>query len=189
MKKATLDSITLRWILIGAIVLFVGGSVAGTWYMQTLLENQMAETNRIKAEDENSSQSLAQAQALKIYLENNKADTEKTAKIVAETTTFKYQDQIIQDITRYASAAGLTVLGFNFNQSTGAAAKSTNGLNSISAVVTLQNPVPYNRYLTFLKLIEQNLTKMQITDITITPEKSNPNLINNPTVTLEVYSK
>jgi len=80
------------------------------------------------------------------------------------------------------------VLGFDFPTTTKTNTSST-GLKSIAATITLRNPVPYRNYLTFLKLIEQNLTKMQITDVSIVPDKDDPNLINNPVIGLEVYIK
>lgn len=190
MKRKPLDAAMLRWVLLGLIVLFVGLGIGGTWYLQGILDEKMSSTNKVKAEAANSNSSLARAQALKIYLQNHQTDVQKTAQIVASTAAYKYQDQIVEDITRYAKTAGLKVLGFEFP-----IAASNNkqvtvpGVNSITASVTLDNPVLYRDYVLFLKLIEQNLTKMQITDISITPDKLNPNLINNPVVGLEVYIK
>lgn len=49
-----------------------------------------------------------------MYLEKHQTDMEKAAMIVADTTSYKYQDQIVQDITTYANLSGLTILGFDF---------------------------------------------------------------------------
>lgn len=188
MKSKAIDATTTRWILVGVIVLLVGGGIAGAWKLQMMLNEKMVATNQVKSDAINSNDNLAKAQALKVYLQNHKTEIEKTALIVADATAYKYQDQIVQDITRYASVAGLQILGFDFPSSTSSSSSST-GLKSIAATITLQNPVPYRNYLTFLKLIEQNLTKMQITNISIVPDKDNPNLINNPIIGLEVYVK
>lgn len=189
MKRKSINAVTTRWILIGIIVLLVVGGIAGGWWLQSILNEKMAATSSVKADAINSNDNLSKAQALKIYLENHKADIDKTALVVANTTSYKYQDQIVQDITRYAAVSGLRVLGFDFPTASSSSSSSSTGLKSIAATITLQNPVPYRSYLTFLKLIEQNLTKMQVTDISIVPDKDNPNLINNPTIGLEVYIK
>lgn len=190
MKNNKLDAVRLRLMLIGLVVLLLGGGVGGVWYLQGLLSNQMTETNKIKSAATSSSDNLAKAQALKIYLQTNHSDVEKTEKIVADTTYYQYQNQIVTDITSYAKTAGVTILGFDFPAVvTNGKTPSTTGLNSIAANITLQNPVPYRNYLIFLKLIEQNLTKMQITDVSITPDKVNPNLISNTTVGIEVFTK
>ena len=188
MKSKALDATTTRWILVGIIVLLVCGGIAGAWQLQMMLNEKLAATNQAKVDAINNNDNLAKAQALKIYLENHQAEIDKTARIVADTEAYKYQDQIVQDITKYAEVSGLRVLGFDFPTTTKTNTSST-GLKSIAATITLRNPVPYRNYLTFLKLIEQNLTKMQITDVSIVPDKDDPNLINNPVIGLEVYIK
>lgn len=188
MKKVGLNASTLRWILIGIILLLVGGGIFGAMNMQGVLVKQMDATNKIKIDAENSTSNLARAQLLKTYLETHKDDVDKTASIVADTVSYRYQDQVVQDITRYAQMSGLVILGFDFPVSR-TTKPATSGLKPIVASITLDNPVNFRNYLAFIKLIEQNLTKMQITDITITPDKDNPNLINNPVIGLEVYIK
>ena len=90
-------------------------------------------------------------------------------------------------MNRYAQLAGVTILGFEFPIIPTTAQKATTGPKSIAATVTLQNPVEYTNYLKFLRLIEQNLTKMQITDITVAPDTKVPGQINNPVIGLQVY--
>ncbi|MEO5499530.1 MAG: hypothetical protein ABIR46_03455, partial [Candidatus Saccharimonadales bacterium] len=104
------------------------------------------------------------------------------------------QDQIVQDIGSYASNAGLTVLGYDFispvaAQTTGKTAKPTaaSGVKTVVATVSLKSPVPYDRYLKFLRLIEQNLTKMQVTQLDISNDLKTPGSISSPIVTVEVF--
>ena len=63
------------------------------------------------------------------------------------------------------------------------------GLKTVNASIQLDSPIPLTNFLIFLKYIEQNVTKMQITGVTITPEATNPNLISNPTINLTVYTR
>ena len=190
MKPKRLTAQKVTWILIGLMLLGVAGIVGGSWYLQGLLSDKVLETSKTKSLANQSGENLQQAQVLKSYLARNDDQVKKTALIVAETTFYQYQNQIVEDLTRYANAAGVTIVGFDFPQSISTAKiDKTTGLKSLTATITLTGPTTYQGYLTFLKLIEQNLTKMQITDIALTPDQSNLSLITSPTVGIEVYVK
>lgn len=188
MKKVSFDAVFLSWLFIGLIGLVLLGAGLGCWQLQKLLAAERIAADHSKIDARISADELQKAHNLQVYLENHKADVEKAAAVVAETKTYQYQNQIVEDVNRYASIAGVTVLGFDFPlQKTTAAAAKAGGVKTIQASFTLQNPVPYENYLRFLKLIEQNLTKMQITDISITPDTKVFGQINNPVIGLQVY--
>jgi hypothetical protein len=186
MKKMSFSAVTLSWIFIGLISLTLVGTGFGCWYLQKLLAAERISADHAKIDASISASELQKAHNLQIYLSNNKEHIEKAAAVVAETKTYQYQNQIVADVNQFASIAGVTVLGFDFPVQT-TAKPAAKGVKTIQATVTLQNPVPYENYLRFLKLIEQNLTKMQITDISITPDEKVIGRINNPTVGLQVY--
>ncbi len=62
------------------------------------------------------------------------------------------------------------------------------GLKTVNASIQLDSPIPLTNFLIFLKYIEQNVTKMQITGVTLTPA-DNPSLITNPTINITVYTR
>ena len=186
MRKVSFDAVFLSWLFIGLIGLVLLGAGVGCWQLQKLLASERLAADHAKIDARISADELQKAHNLQVYLENHKADVEKAATVVAETKTYQYQNQIVEDINRYAGVAGVTILGFDFPLQKTAVPKA-GGVKTIQANVTLQNPVPYDNYLRFLKLIEQNLTKMQITDITITPDTKVIGQINNPTIGLQVY--
>ncbi len=72
-------------------------------------------------------------------------------------------------------------------QSTQAPAAAS-GLKTVNASIQLDSPIPLTNFLIFLKYIEQNVTKMQITGVTLTPA-DNPSLISNPTINITVYTR
>jgi len=185
MKKVTFDAVFLSWLFIGMIGLILVGAGLGCWQLQKILAAERLATDHAKIDANISTEELQKAHNLQVYLSNHKEDVEKAAAVVAETKTYQYQNQIVEDVNRFAEVAGVTVLGFDFP--TQATVPATPGAKTIQATVTLQNPVPYVNYLRFLKLIEQNLTKMQITEISITPDEKIIGRINNPTVGLQVY--
>lgn len=190
MNERNMKATTLTGVLIGIILLVVVVTVGANWQLQNMLSAEITTTNNLKRDADESSNNLAKAKNLQTYMQLHSSDVEKAASIIAETKTYQYQNQIIEDVTRYANAVGLSILEFNFPESTASATKkTTNTLKSITAEVTLRKPVEYTNFIRFLKYIEQNLTKMQITDISITPNPDNPKLIDSPTVGLEVYIK
>lgn len=190
MKKSNLNASKLRWILVGSVAAALLGGGFGVFYLHGLLADQMKQTNDVKTQAANSSLSLTEAQSLQQFLKKFDSDVKKTALIVSDTSFYKYQNQIVEDISRYAKIAGVTVLGYDFPiKLPNAKPTSSTGLNSMAANITLASPVPFQNYLTFIKLIEQNLTKMQITDLSISPDKKNPSLITNNTIGIEVFTK
>lgn len=190
MKKSnqSLSAQQLRLVLIGIIALLIIMGIAGVLYLNGFLAKKVAAANDAAQSAQLSKASLSNAQALKIYLENHGDDVEKAAMIVAQTTSYRYQNQIVEDVTKYANAAGITIVGFSFPQEISAATvDKTTGLKSLTATITLSNSSKYTSYLLFLKYIEQNLTKMQITDITISPNLTDQNYINDTTIGIQVY--
>jgi hypothetical protein len=122
-------------------------------------------------------------------MKTHQVDVERAASIVAETKTYQYQNQIIEDITLYANSVNVSILEFNFPDSSSSSSKKKTAIKSITAEVTLRKPVDYSNFISFLKYIEHNLTRMQITNISISPNSENPALIDSPTIGLEVYVK
>lgn len=185
MKNLSFDAVTLSWIFMALIALTLAGAGVGCWQLQEMLATEQRAANHAKIDASISADELQKAHNLQTYLATHKTDVEKAAAVVAETKTYQYQNQIVEDVNRYADIAGVTILGFDFPAQVGVPA--TKGVKTLQANVTLQNPVPYNNYLRFLKLIEQNLTKMQITEVSITPDIKIAGQINNPVIGLQVY--
>ena len=186
--EKTMTAQDLRLILIGIILLSLILSIAGIGYFNNLLATKIAATNDAAQSASVSEDNLGRAQTLKVYLQNHKNEAQKAAMIVAQTTAYRYQNQIVEDVTRYANAAGVAIIGFDFPQDIASATiDKTTGLKSLTATITLSDSSRYTSYLLFLKYIEQNLTKIQITDITISPDSTNPDYINDTSIGIQVY--
>lgn len=180
-------SMLVHWSLYAAIVLLMLGIGLGISVTHNLLLDRVTEVDHLKTDSDLSQQSILNAKRLGRILEDNKDSVNRAADIVADTKYYQYQDQIVQDVTSYASASGLTVLGFGFTSSNPSRSSSIKGLKTVVATVSLKSPVPYTNYLRFLKLIERNLTKMQVSELAISNDLKSPNTISSPVVTLEVY--
>ncbi len=186
-KSALTSTVIVNWSLYGLIVLLVAGIGAGSYLMHIKLVGYVTNVDHTKIDTELSEQGIENAKKLRRTLDDNRESVARAAAIVADTKYYEYQDQIVQDISSYAAASGLTVLGFDFTTSTSAKATAITGVKAVVATISLSSPVNYDNYLQFLKLIERNLTKMQITQLDISNDLKNIGSVNSPVITLEVY--
>lgn len=118
---------------------------------------------------------------LKDQLEKNPVATKKAEQIVAESKSYQYQNQIINDLSIYAAKANVPIQSFTFQDSSTSSAKSSSsssqttakkptsvsGVKSITVSIQLGDKVPYNNLLHFLHLVENNVTRMQISGVSI----------------------
>lgn len=197
-KKAnTMTPDKLRLILIGTIFVMILGAGGLFWVFreQVLIPNanKVAEVS-LSAKSRDSE--VNRLENIKAILERDKDTVDKAARIVADTQSYQYQDQIIKDLTAYAKATGVTILRYDFTSGTAAsgpgaaqpaAGTEPAGLKSVSVAISLTNPVPYTSLMRFVHAIEANLTKMQLAGIAISTDPSNAVIAN--TLTIKVYTK
>ncbi len=72
---------------------------------------------------------------------------------------------------------------------TGTGPKAPVGVNSVTVTVTFGDKVNYQSFLNFLRLLEQNVTRMQVTDLSLNPDAKEPQNVTNPTITVIVYTR
>lgn len=143
--------------------------------------------------------------ATKKFLESNTDAVNRANQLAAESKSYVYQDQVISDINKYASEAGLAITNIAFTAPTTAAVGGTPGttstpatgstsatpagVKSMTANVTVQNPTNYLAMLNFIHLIEQSLFRMQISQVGISTsgDDKNPNQVSSDILTIEVY--
>ena len=188
MSKSSISSAAVvHWSLYALIVLLIAGIGYSTYFIHQKLSSYVVQVDHLKIDSEINQQSIENAQKLRRALEENRDSVARAAAIVADTKYYEYQDQIVKDVSSYAAASGLTVLGFDFSTPNSGKGSSIKGIKTTVANISLQNPVPYSNYLRFLKLIERNLTKMQVTQMDISNDLKTPGTISSPVLRLEVY--
>lgn len=206
MKQSRLTPTTLRLILSIGIVLSV--AAAATIFITAsarLKETATAVSHKV-ADAEASQNSLTNLKKIEKFLAENQTTITRANDIVAESKSYEYQDQIINDLKTYAASADMTITNFDFsagNTATAAPASGTaaptavtdpaaaaapapSGVKSTTVSVSLGAPLKYENLLRFVKAIEQNLTKMQISAITLS-KGTTSNEVTTDTLTLEVY--
>lgn len=188
MNKRTMSPVmTIHIALYVLIVILTVALGYGALFMHNSLSSYVTEVDHLKTDSEINQQGIENALKLQRALDENKDNVARAAAIVADTKYYEYQDQIVKDVEAYAAASNLTVLGFDFAATSATKKSSVKGLNTVVATVSLHSPVPYTNYLNFLKLIERNLTKMQVTQLDISNDLKVANTISSPVITLEVY--
>lgn len=180
----------LTKILIASLVLLVIGAFGSFYAFSWILSKTVQATDHAKIDAELSRNNIDRLKKLQVDLTNKKDIVLRAQNIVAQSTTYQYQDQIVADLNAYADRAGVSVVGYDFKATVATKPSTTqapSGVKTTAASVTLNGPMEFERLLKFLKAIEQNLTKMQVSSVGISRDDKNPSLVNSPTIGLEIY--
>jgi type II secretory pathway pseudopilin PulG len=194
MSKFHLSPTNLRVMLsIGMfLIIAVAAILAGISY--TGLRQVAVDVSHTTLDANASQNNLRTLQQVKEKLEEEKDIVERANSIVAESQSYQYQDQILADLNGYAARSGVTITNIDFSSTTTTtpttpatpALPTPAGVKSRSISVTLKNPIDYNSLLRFLNSIEQNLTKMQISKVSLATDESTGG-VSTEALTIEVY--
>jgi hypothetical protein len=194
MKNIPLTATRLRLILAVSLLLIEVLASLFIAFADSELKKYALDVSRVYADSSASQDNVQTLRKIQRELDANKEAVERANDIVAASKSYQYQDQIITDLNGYANRAGLTVTNLDFDNADPAAtptpaqpgaAAAPAGVKSTSVSVTLKNPVNYESLLRFVKSIEQNLTKMQISRIGIAKDTAGG--VTSEVLTLEVY--
>lgn len=189
-----MNPVQLRNLLIVCVVLALGGIGTLIYFASGFLQNETLTTTHTKIDAELGAQDIDKLKNLEKVLDANAASIKKADQIVSESKLYQYQDQIVSDINAYADKTGVKVIGYDFGSTTTAVATVPDptapkvaGIKTLHATLTLESPMPFDNYLKFVKAIENNLTKMQVSGINLSPDNKITGSISNPSVILLVY--
>src|SRR3990167_4980672 len=172
MKKATrLSAQRLRLLLIASIVAVVAITSVGFYFVRIQLMDYAESVHISTLTAQTSDKNVANLEILKTKLAQDTDTVERTGRVVADSKSYAYQDQIIKDLNQYASKAGITISGYTFGAATTGAttpAPAPAAPKSITASVNVKSPTSYAKLMNFVHLVEQNLTKMQLSGISMT---------------------
>jgi type II secretory pathway pseudopilin PulG len=213
MKNKGMSATLLEKILILIVILIFGCTIAAYYFLSNFAKTQAKSANHSMLTAQSTQKDIDSLQKSYKWIEKHPEVVDKTNKIVADASQYQYQDQIIKDLELYAKQSGnLVVSQYTFSEPSGtqtaptgggaakpatpapAAAGSTStsaqlpqGLTATTVDITFpQKGVPYDKILLFVKKIEQNVTRMQITALSITPDPTNRNSV-IVTMTISVF--
>ena len=200
-NSSALSPTKLRIVLIATIVLLIASSGAGFWFFRSQMVSYAEQVNKAAVEATVSENDVRTLQTLKTKLAEDTVAITRAKNIVASSQFYQYQDQAINELSRYAKAAGVTIsaYGFDGDQSAAGAAPAAGtaavpatapaGIKTTSVVVTVKSPLNYQALLRFIHSIELNLTRMQLTGISVTLSPENPNMVSVNPLTVEIYTR
>ena len=173
---------------------------AGFYMAYNFMKDSAQQVASVQADAKAADKKLQDVRSLSSKLEKYQDSVKKAEKIVAESTSYKYQNQIINDITAYARQAGVGISSFTFQDDSAAsngksssstatktpATPSPSGAKSTSVSIQMSKDLDYVRFLQFLHLLEQNLTRMQVANISLAKGDS-PQHVESQALKLELY--
>ncbi len=218
MKKSGLTAAVAERLFAISIVALIGIIIVDFIFITNILKTRARDADHTRIQADISDEDITKVRSAKLWLDDHQDEVKRAERIVAESTRYQYQNQIIQDFQDYAARVGISISGFTFSNPTTSGAQSTTtpapsssssssstttppasgtstgvntpkGVTSVNVAISLGEKVTYQQYMELLRLIEQNVTRMQVTDISLTPDSQDPNTITSPTLNVLIYVK
>ena len=198
MKKHPLSATRLRSALTFSIFALASLNAIALYFVYGRLHDVAIDVSHAVVDANASQTNIQTLNILQKELADKQDVIARAGNIVADSQSYQYQNQIINDLNGYASKAGISITNIDFAadasastaapsaKSPGVAAPS--GLKTSTVSITLQNPVSYNNMLRFIHAIEQNLTKMQISKVGLAKGSSGTD-VTSEALTIQVYIK
>lgn len=204
-KSSTLDAPKLRIVLIVTIVILVGASATLFWFFRAQLITYAEQVEKDTTAASVSNSDVSKLKALKEELEDNQVAVNRAKSIVADSQHYQYQNQIVDDINIYAKKAGVSITNFGFTDPSASTAATTpppagaataptqaaptlpEGLKSVSVSLSLKSPIEYQNIIKFIRYIEANLTKMQVSGVAFSKTSPGSTQVSVDPITVEVY--
>ncbi len=108
----------------------------------------------------------------------------------------KAQASAVGQLKLFATESGTAIQNLSFTGSTDtknpalsqtSAVEGLTGVRSFQISLTLRSGVEYKQFILFLKRIETNRRRMQVTSLNITPDALNRNKLSSATLAIDIY--
>jgi Tfp pilus assembly protein PilO len=161
----------------------------GLYMADSRLAHVAKETSRLKAEVEVQQKQLTIYEATRTKIEDLSYVDDLADKVLPST-----QDQslVVAEVSQFAVRSNLSVAQISFTEQPSTAKKPASapgGVTVTPLTVQLKAGARYDDLLNFLKQVEQNRRKMQVSDINLSPDAKDRTKLSQVTVVLNLYSK
>jgi Tfp pilus assembly protein PilO len=190
MKKLTAKKLFL--VLLGLNALLVIATLAVFTLANSVAQQKSQKIAALKADNESNEEVLNNYKVLQNTLNSNK-DLEATIQRVLPSD--KDQSAAFANLDQFSKNTGVPIQQVTFNPGTAKAAGQTltspSGIKGVSVIsVTLEcQSTHYQNFLSFLKAIEMTQRRMQVTSVNITPNATNPDILDRVNLTVDIYLK
>ena len=196
--KKTLNASIARIILSLLLLIILSAMVGLVIFAYSFLSKTSEEVGKMQTEATAVDAKIQSLLASKSQLDRNSDTVKKAKNIVSESKLYQYQNQIIQDLNTYADRAGIPIKSFSFqNEPTTSAKTATSskqtstspaGVKSTFVSIQLGDHIDYTKFLHFLSLIEKNVTRMQLSGVSIS-RGANNHEISIQSLEVKVYTR
>ena len=196
--KKVLNASIARIILSLLLLIILSAMVGLVIFAYSFLSKTSEEVGKMQTEAIAVDAKIQSLLASKSQLDHNSDTVKKAKNIVSESKLYQYQNQIIQDLNTYADRAGIPIKSFSFqNEPTTSAKTATSskrtpaspaGVKSTFVSIQLGDHIDYTKFLHFLSLIEKNVTRMQLSGVSIS-RGANNHEISIQSLEVKVYTR
>ena len=196
--KKVLNASIARIILSLLLLIILSAMVGLVIFAYSFLSKTSEEVGKMQTEATAVDAKIQSLLASKSQLDHNSDTVKKAKNIVSESKLYQYQNQIIQDLNTYADRAGIPIKSFSFQNEPTASAKTATsskqtstspaGVKSTFVSIQLGDHIDYTKFLHFLSLIEKNVTRMQLSGVSIS-RGANNHEISIQSLEVKVYTR
>ena len=196
--KKVLNASIARIILSLLLLIILSAMVGLVIFAYSFLSKTSEEVGKMQTEAIAVDAKIQSLLASKSQLDRNSDTVKKAKNIVSESKLYQYQNQIIQDLNTYADRAGIPIKSFSFQNEptvsvkTATSSKQTStspaGVKSTFVSIQLGDHIDYTKFLHFLSLIEKNVTRMQLSGVSIS-RGANNHEISIQSLEVKVYTR
>ncbi len=185
-----LSATKLRAILVATMVLLIVVGGVLFWFLRTQIIDVANHVREVSTGAATSNADVIRLQNLQKTLDDDKEAITRAASLVGDSSTYQYQEKMLNDLTTYAKKTGIGIVSINFDDikdSTGATA----GLKEIGVTLAIESPVEYTSIMKFIRLIEYSLPKMQIADVSFASgaSEASKTSIQFSSITIKAFAK
>ena len=196
--KKVLNASIARIILSLLLLIILSAMVGLVIFAYSFLSKTSEEVGKMQTEAAAVDAKIQSLLASKSQLDRNSDTVKKAKNIVSESKLYQYQNQIIQDLNTYADRAGIPIKSFSFQNEPTASAKTATsskqtstspaGVKSTFVSIQLGDHIDYTKFLHLLSLIEKNVTRMQLSGVSIS-RGANNHEISIQSLEVKVYTR
>lgn len=196
--KKVLNASIARIILSLLLLIILSAMVGLVIFAYSFLSKTSEEVGKMQTEATAVDAKIQSLLASKSQLDRNSDTVKKAKNIVSESKLYQYQNQIIQDLNTYADRAGIPIKSFSFQNEPTTSTKtatpskqtftSPTGVKSTFVSIQLGDHIDYTKFLHFLSLIEKNVTRMQLSGVSIS-RGANNHEISIQSLEVKVYTR
>lgn len=214
-KKLDLTAVVFRNIFSAVFTVLLLSAVALAAFGTSRLQTTAADVRTVVEQASTIDQTNTRTVALWNELQRSQKTANKANQVVADSKSYAYQDVIVADLKSFANKAGIVITNYDFTTTTQATAQPSStppqeggaavgaqsspeatvptptpavSLKTTSVSISLETPVNYGKLLTFIHYIEQNLTKMQISKVSLSRvAQDDAQAVNSDALSIEVY--